>query len=278
MQDPEKIDAELFLRWYGKKTMLGIIGIAALLTILGLSLVITRLATVALSFTGLSYESARFQARSAFTGTGFTTSEAESITSHPVRRRIVMALMLLRSAGIVSIILSLILSFMGSGEGAKLTRLFWLVGGVLALWLLSMSKLVDGALKRIMQRSLKKWTDVDVRDYVGLLKLSGDYVIRELHIREGDWLAGKDLTACRLREEGVSIIGIYRSNGNYVGVPKGTTVIRPGDTLILYGRSDALHNLDTRETGTRGDREHDEAVSDQQQRMREQDKKEEDPD
>jgi len=33
------------------------------------------LPTVALTHTGLSRESARFQARSAFTGAGFTTSE-----------------------------------------------------------------------------------------------------------------------------------------------------------------------------------------------------------
>jgi hypothetical protein len=55
----------------------GIVGIVALLVVLGLSLVITRIATVALAHTGLSSEAARFQARSAFTGTGFTTSEAE---------------------------------------------------------------------------------------------------------------------------------------------------------------------------------------------------------
>ena len=35
--------------------------------------------------TGTSSELARFQARSAFTGVGFTTSEAESVVLHPVR-------------------------------------------------------------------------------------------------------------------------------------------------------------------------------------------------
>ena len=89
--------------------MVGIIGIVALLTVLGLSLVITRLATMALVMTGLSEEAARFQARSAFTGTGFTTSESEKLVNHPVRRQIVMLLMILRSAGLISIVISLIL-------------------------------------------------------------------------------------------------------------------------------------------------------------------------
>ena len=72
------------------KSMLGIVGVIAFLTVLGLSLFITRLATIALTYTGLSREAARFQARSAFTGTGFTTSEAERVVDHPVRRRIIM--------------------------------------------------------------------------------------------------------------------------------------------------------------------------------------------
>ena len=70
--------------------MVGIVGVIASLTVLGLSLVITRIATTALSLTGLSWEAAKFQARSAFTGTGFTTSEAERVVDHPVRRRVIV--------------------------------------------------------------------------------------------------------------------------------------------------------------------------------------------
>jgi len=112
--------------------MLGIIGIIAVLTVLGLSLVVTRIATIALGLTGLSREAAAFQSRSAFTGTGFTTREAEKVVNHPVRRRIIMLLMIIRSAGIVSIIISLILSFGGSeGEAERFYRLMGLIGGSL---------------------------------------------------------------------------------------------------------------------------------------------------
>ena len=48
-------------------------------------MLVTRVAARALTLTELSSEAARFQARSAFTGVGFTTSEAEGIVSHPVR-------------------------------------------------------------------------------------------------------------------------------------------------------------------------------------------------
>ncbi len=254
--------------------MISFIGIAASLTVLSLSLVITRLATVALSFTGLSEDAARFQARSAFTGTGFTTREAETVVDHPVRRHIIMTLMLLRSAGIITILLSLILSFAGSDDTSRLYRLAWLAGGATVIWIISLSALVDRFLRRIMNWAVKRWTDLDARDYIELLKLSGDYVIRELKVRDNDWLADKELSACRLREEGVSIVGIYRENGNYVGSPKGSTRIRAGDVLVLYGLSDGLEKLDQRRSGAEGDRDHEQAVGSERRRMDRQDREE----
>ncbi len=254
--------------------MIGLVGLIALITILGLSLVITRLATQALMLTGLSYEAARFQARSAFTGTGFTTREAETVVDHPVRRRIIMAIMLLRSAGIISIILSLILSFVGDGDVAKLTRLAWLAGSVIVLWLISRSRAIDRIMKHIMRLALKRWTNLDVRDYVGLLKLSGDYVIRELHIRPGDWLADRTISACDLQQEGMTILGVYRRNGRYVGVPTGDTEIQAGDTVVVYGRAKALEQLDQRRSGGEGDREHHQSISDQQQHAAQQERQE----
>ncbi|MCH7752169.1 MAG: hypothetical protein IH898_08455 [Planctomycetes bacterium] len=62
---------------------------------LTLSLIVIRVGTMALMLTGLSRESARFQAHSAFTGVGFTTQESESIVEHPVRRHLTMGLMML---------------------------------------------------------------------------------------------------------------------------------------------------------------------------------------
>ncbi len=68
--------------------MLGIVGAFAIITTLGLSLVVARVAAKALILTGLDEGVAHFQARSAMTGTGFTTEESESVVNHPIRRRI----------------------------------------------------------------------------------------------------------------------------------------------------------------------------------------------
>ena len=255
--------------------MAGVVGILILLTVLFLSLVITRVATVVLTMTGLSEETARFQARSAFTGTGFTTSESEHVVQHPIRRRVIMALMILRSAGLITIIISLMLSFLGpSPEMVKVMRLLWLSFGVLVLWLLARSKTVERYMCRVIERALKRWTDLDVRDYASLLRLSGGYSVTEIHVREGDWVAGKKLRECYLPQEGITVLGISRSDGSYVGGPKGDTDIYPGDMLIVYGRAEKLRELDARRADRAGDEAHDRAVSEQIRHMREQEDRE----
>jgi hypothetical protein len=255
--------------------MAGVIGIIALLTVLGLSLAITRLATIALAMTGLSYEAARFQARSAFTGTGFTTSESEQIVTHPVRRRIVMMLMTVRSAGLITVVLSLILSFVEAGGAVdRLERMGYLLAGVATLWLVARSRLADRLITRAMTWALDRYTDLDTRDYAGLLRLTGNYRVMEVRIRDGEWLDGKKVRDCRLADEGVNILGITRENGEYVGVPRADTELHEGDTLILYGREATLKELDKRRSGAEGDREHDRAVSEETGRAREQERKE----
>jgi K+/H+ antiporter YhaU regulatory subunit KhtT len=260
--------------------MLGIVGIVAFLVVLGLSLFITRLATIALMLTGMSHQAAKFQARSAFTGTGFTTTEAERVVDHPARRRIITVLMIVRSAGLMSIIISLILSFIGSSEELpRLNRLLWLVGGVFALWLVTRLSFVDKALNRLIASILRRWTDLDTRDYESLLHLSGDYAVNELKIQEGDWLAGKELSECRLRDEGITVLGVYRGDGSYVGAPGGDTNINAGDTVILYGQEERLRNLDARRAGSKGEVEHrqaaDEARRTQQEELLEDEERQE---
>ncbi|MEJ2054901.1 MAG: TrkA C-terminal domain-containing protein [Calditrichaceae bacterium] len=255
--------------------MIGIIGIIALLSVLTLSLVITRIATIALSLTGLSWEASRFQARSAVTGTGFTTSETEKVVNHPVRRKIIMMLMVLRSAGLMTIIISLIFSFANSAEDTEmLYRVLGLFMGILILLLLSRSKFIDNTLNKLIRKALKRWTKLEVRDYENMLKLSGNYSVTELEINEDDWLNGRKLKECRLGDEGINVLGIYRENGNYVGVPRGDTNIYEGDKLILYAREETLSDLNQRRKGGRGDRSHDKQVQEHEDQMEKQEKEE----
>jgi hypothetical protein len=126
-------------------------------------------ATIALAHTGLSREASRFQARSAFTGAGFTTDESETVVRHPVRRRIVMLLMLLGNAGIVTAVSSLILTFLGGRSASSMSRVVVLVSGLVLLWGVASSQWVDRRLSRLIEGALRRYTALEVRDYASLI-------------------------------------------------------------------------------------------------------------
>ena len=240
------------------------LSILSFLFILALSLLIIRIGTIALRMTGLAEETAKFQAVSAFSGAGFTTEEAERVVRHPVRRRIIRLLILLGSLGIVTAIGSLIISFTTAEGGQSLERLVVLLVGVGILWLLAMSKWVDRHLSRFIEWALNRWTDLDLRDYAGLLRLHGEYTVAEIEVEPDSWLAHHRLEELHLPEEGVIILGIVRKDGTYLGAPSGKTCIYPGDILIVYGQEYRLKELSERHVGARGDEAHAEAVREYQ--------------
>ncbi len=251
------------------------ISIASLLVVIFLSIIITRVATIALTHTGLTRESAKFQARSAFSGAGFTTSESEMVVNHPVRRRIVMLLILIGNAGIVAAMSTLILTFVQRGDATSLgLRMVLLVGGIAALWGFASSHWVDRRLSRMIDRLLKRYTRLNITDYASLLHLTGEYRLAELKIKSEDWLDGRKLRNSRLRDEGINVLGIRRPDGSYIGNPIGETTLQRGDSLVLYGRIEAIDELDKRKTGLLGDKEHQEAVQEQEEILKEEAKKE----
>jgi K+/H+ antiporter YhaU regulatory subunit KhtT len=238
---------------------------ASLLVVVLLALLVMRVATAVLTMTGLSRESARFQVRSALTGVGFTTSETESVVNHPVRRRVVMTLMLVGSAGVITAVTTLIISFARTDREGALLRILVLVGGLVALLFLARSATFDRLLQRLIARVLARYTDLDVRDYAALLHISGEYAVAELLVEPGDWVAERRLDELDLPEEGLRVLGIEQSGGLYLGAPDGDTTIRPGDTLILYGRADAVAEIDRRKAGPTGDAEHLDAVEEERE-------------
>src|SRR5690348_1698163 len=209
--------------------------------------------------------SARFQARSAFTGSGFTTRESENVVDHPTRRRVIMTLMLLGNAGIVASASTLILGFKQGSVGKEWQQVLELVCGLAALLLISRSRWVDRHLTQLIARVIHERTDLALRDLGGLLQLSGDYSVNEMRVNAGDWVADRTLADLGLRDEGIAVLGLTRTDGEYLGAPTGSTTVRPGDILVLYGRDDSLREIDQRSAGYEGDRMHDLAVGRQVQ-------------
>jgi len=246
----------------------------SLIIIFILSILITKIATEMLIHTGLSKPVAKFQARSAFTGVGYTTNETESIVRHPVRRRIVLSLMLIGNVGIISAVASLMLTFISQQEGGlpNYIRIIVIVGSLGLLWIVSKSRWADRILAHWIKRALEKFTSITVRDYVELLHLSKEYEITVITVSAGDWIENKKLKDIHLRKEGLNLISIKRSNGEYVGTPHGDTQIYTGDGLIIYGRKKAIRNLERRRSDYRAKLEHEKAMKEQEKELEKQEK------
>lgn len=228
--------------------------VVSLIVVVTLGLIVTRVATVALTMTGMTLQHARFQARSAFTGTGFTTSEAEAVVNHPARRRIVMVLMLVSGAGAVSVIGTLVLSFSGvDSTGGGLQRAAVIVVALTGLLWLAKSRVVDRYLRRVIERLLRRFADLDVRDYAALLHLRGRWRVVQLPVRDDDWIAARPLGRLRLPEEGVAVLGVERDD-TWIGAPAEDLHLRTGDVVVLYGRQAMLDDIADRLHGEDGDR------------------------
>lgn len=223
------------------------IAILSLLLIFALSLLIVRIGTIALVMTGISEDVARFQALSAFSGTGFTTGEAENVIALPARRRIIGILIRTGSLGIITAISSLVLSFAGAQESVPPTwKLVVLFAGVLALLVLARSKTMDRVFTPLIARALKRYTTLDLRDYAALLHLREDYRVVEVKAEPDSWLTKAPLSELALEKEGVVVLGIVRRTQEYIGTPEPDQRIAEGDKVVVYGRAGRIDELRTR--------------------------------
>jgi hypothetical protein len=236
-----------------------VLALISLLVLIAIFLTVARVAAVALEATGMARDSAEFQARSALLGVGFTTAEAEDITRHPTRRRLVLWLMTFGNAGIVTGIGSFILTFGGTGLSESLQRSGLLVGGLVIVLLSVHTSVANRAIESVTRAGLRRFTELDTRDFAALLRFDSDFTVSEFHVHDDEWMAGNRLADLRLTREGVVVLGLHRTDGSWVGTPNGDTEIRTGDAVLAYGHINALRELAVRDR-VHGDAAHDQAV------------------
>ena len=219
----------------------------ALFVILTLSVIIIRAAAVALRITGLPNETARFQARSAFTGTGFTTSESEAIINHPVRRRIVSMLMIIGNVGLVTVMSTVIVSLAGSSwtDGALLIQILWLAGVLLLLWFVALNPAADRIMCRIIGRLLQHSRALKSDGAELLLQCpQGNGVYR---IRMEPEAATTARVVGDLLPPQALAFGLHRADGSYLQRPTSDEPLRPQDEVYLYGSDHALKPVQRRQ-------------------------------
>lgn len=152
--------------------------------ILAFSVAIVRVASVAMRLTGLPENVARFQCLSALTGTGFTTGESEMIVNFPVRRKILVALMVVGNLGIVSIGTTFVVALTRTDEGtdALLFQLIALLAAVALIAVMSLSASLDRIMCGMAAKILRKTTELSSRGYRTLLQLDNGLSVAEHRI------------------------------------------------------------------------------------------------
>ena len=211
-----------------------------LFVVLTLFVLVIHTGAVALRLTGLPEEAARFQARSAFTGTGFTTSESEAIVNHPVRRRIVSLLMTIGGLGFVSVLATVVVSLVGSSgsEGALMRQLLWLAAVLLALWFVVLNPFADRVICGVIGRLLVGTEGFGGRKPVRLLQLPAGHGVTQILVHPESGLAGRQVR--ELVANGVVILGLQREDGTYINVPRDSEEVRPADEIFFYGPDQVL--------------------------------------
>ncbi|MEZ4474451.1 MAG: TrkA C-terminal domain-containing protein [bacterium] len=198
----------------------------ALLAIMGVAYLVILAASIAFELTGLDRETARFQALSAFTNCGFTTSVSEKIVRHPVRRRITMTLILLGWAGAASVIASLISSVNAFSLGSSVGHLAIVVAGGLLGWYLLRRKRIGLRLTDFLRHHLAARLEPDALNHEDLLRYAPGFGVMRVEVPDTARFSGRPLRESGLREAGVQVLLVEHVAGQVV-LPSPDDVIEP---------------------------------------------------
>lgn len=215
------------------------------------SFTIVRIGAIAFELTGLEWSLAKFQALSCFTGTGFTTKEAELITGNPQRRRIASVLIVLGHAGFVTLIATFANSLRPPTYIPKFTIPFlnfvfpsqvlpWinlLVIGV-SFYLFYRffahtkvaAKLTNALRSRIVKREMVKRVSFEE-----LVVATGGYGVSSIEICEESPIINKTLLETDLRKHDVTILVIEREEET-IPNPSAENRFLLGDRVICFGK------------------------------------------
>ena len=215
------------------------------------SFIVVRIGAIAFQLTGLEWSLAKFQALSCFSGTGFTTREAELIVGHPKRRRIASMLMVFGNAGLVMLIAtfansirpriagaSSLFSWLWGGLG-PLVNLLAIGGAIFLTWRFFTKSPKAKVLTDYLRSKVKRSGIVEPLSVEELMVSSGGYGVVRAEIR-ADWpVIGRTLAKSGLREKDITILVIRRGDEPMANPPPDTR-IQTGDSLLCFGKLDQM--------------------------------------
>lgn len=215
-----------------------------------ISFIVVRMGAIAFQLTGLEWSLAKFQSLSCFTGTGFTTKEAELVTGNPQRRRIASVLMVLGNAGLVTMIATfanslrpravakITIPFLDLVFPAKMLPLANLAA--ILIFILFISKLFTyskftSGITRFLKKRLIKREILKPVTFEELLVATGGYGVSNVEIREGSPILDKTILETGLRKQDINILAIERE-GRTIPNPPANTKIEINDSIVCFGK------------------------------------------
>ena len=218
---------------------------------LAVSFIAIRIGAIAFELTGLQWSLAKFQALSCFTGTGFTTREAELITANPQRRRIASILIILGHAGLVALIATfanslspnrILPEFVPEALRAiipsslmPIANLTIILVAIYVIYKISNNvkfaqKLTDILRARILKKELVKRVSFEE-----LVVATGGYGVSQVEVCENSPILNIALRDSKLRQQDITILAIERK-GITIPNPSADTKLLMRDRLICFGK------------------------------------------
>ena len=222
------------------------------------SFTVVRIGAIAFQLSGLEWSLAKFQALSCFSGTGFTTKEAELITANKQRRKIASVLIILGNAGLVIMIATLAGSLVPQETIiSKLSESFlpFRISPDLVIWVNLVIIVVvvyviyrvfthEQFVRRVTNFLRKKIIKKEIFQKVSfeeLLLATGGYGVSKIMVSTGSSLLDKTLSQSELRRDDITVLAITRGVET-IPNPGANTKIMLGDELICFGKLENIRN------------------------------------
>jgi len=217
--------------------------VATFLIVAVFTMVFGRLATGALIATGLPPEVATFQARSAFSGAGFTTTEAENVVNHPTRRKIISAAMFVGSLGTPTLVVAILVGFVAPGPGSTTERTLVTIAGIVLILMIITNRPVQRLLVGVghryaNQRLIPAFAD----EMIEMLELGEEFSIGSIRLVKDPGETYRSLKGLAIALPDVRVLGVRRDN-HFFGEAPVDIQLRAGDELVVYGRWDQIQSV-----------------------------------
>jgi hypothetical protein len=217
--------------------------VATFLVVAILSMAFTRLASGALIATGLPPDVASFQARSAFSGAGFTTTEAENVVNDPGRRKIIGVTMFVGNLGTPTLVVTVLVGFLAPGPGDTTDRVLVTLSGLVLAVMLVANRPMQRMLVKIGQREAHRRLLPRLgNQMVELLTVGDDFVVGSVQVMGGGGPTVRSLRSIDDALPGVHVLGVQQAAG-FFGTPPVDIELAAGDSIIVYGRRGDLEHI-----------------------------------